>query len=93
MARGPMRLRYAVPRVPQTAAPEVAFPQPLTPERRRSDAANFCVPGGRVTFPRQFDRVSDLENPLLLGTVLADRYLGRFHRSTADELSDWLSQF
>ena len=41
----------------------------------------------------QFDRAAELENPLLLGTVLADRYLGRFHRSTADELSDWLSRY
>nr|WP_294530821.1 lytic transglycosylase domain-containing protein [uncultured Rhodopila sp.] len=34
-----------------------------------------------------------LEDPLLLGTVLADRYLSRFHKSTVSELSDWLMQY
>jgi hypothetical protein len=37
--------------------------------------------------------VSQLEDSLLLGTVLADRYLGRYHRSTPDELSNWLTRY
>jgi soluble lytic murein transglycosylase-like protein len=36
---------------------------------------------------------SQLEDPLLLGTVLADRYLSRYHKSTVSELSDWLMQY
>src|SRR5271166_6588200 len=82
---------YAAPRVPQRAAPEVAFPQPLTPGdvalMRRIFA--FQAAGN---IPEAVRSISELEKPLLLGTVLADRYLGRFHRSTADELSDWLSR-
>ena len=35
----------------------------------------------------------ELEDPLLLGTVLADRYLSRYHRSTEAELTDWLIQY
>jgi soluble lytic murein transglycosylase len=83
---------YAAPRMPQRAAPEVAFPQPLTPGdvalMRRIFA--FQAAGN---IPEAVRSVSELENPLLLGTVLADRYLGRFHRSTPDELSDWLSRY
>ncbi len=83
---------YAAPRVPLRAAPEVAFPQPLTPGdvalMRRIFA--FQASGNILDAVRSS---SELENPLLLGTVLADRYLGRFHRSTADELSDWLSRY
>ncbi|HEY4043882.1 MAG TPA: lytic transglycosylase domain-containing protein [Rhodopila sp.] len=36
---------------------------------------------------------SALEDPLLLGTLLADRYLGRHHRSTPNELADWLTRY
>ena len=83
---------YAAPRVAQRAAPEVAFPQPLTPSdvalMRRIFA--FQAAGN---IPEAVRSSSELENPLLLGTLLADRYLGRFHRSTADELSDWLSRY
>jgi soluble lytic murein transglycosylase len=83
---------YAAPRMPQHAAPEVAFPRPLTPGdvalMRRIFA--FQAAGN---IPETVRSSSELENPLLLGTVLADRYLGRFHRSTADELSDWLSRY
>ncbi len=34
-----------------------------------------------------------LEDPLLLGTVLADRYLSRYHKSTTLELTNWLTQY
>ncbi|MFL5284465.1 MAG: transglycosylase SLT domain-containing protein [Rhodopila sp.] len=36
---------------------------------------------------------SELEDPLLLGSVLADRYLGRYYKSTSAELSDWLVRY
>jgi soluble lytic murein transglycosylase len=83
---------YAAPRVPERAAPEVAFPQPLTPGdvalMRRIFA--FQAAGN---IPEAVRSSAELENPLLLGTVLANRYLGHFHRSTADELSDWLLHY
>jgi soluble lytic murein transglycosylase-like protein len=36
---------------------------------------------------------SELEDPLLVGTVLADRYLSRYHRTTVPELTNWLTQY
>jgi soluble lytic murein transglycosylase-like protein len=36
---------------------------------------------------------SQLEDPLLLGTVLADRYLSRYHKATLPELTSWLTQY
>ena len=44
-------------------------------------------------FLRRFDLTAHWMTGLLLGTVLADRYLGRRYRSTSDELSDWLTQY
>ena len=37
--------------------------------------------------------IAGLEDFLLLGPLLADRYLGPFHRSTAEDLSAWLTDF
>lgn len=70
----------------------VALPRPLSP----SDVARV-----RRVFVAQSDgdlrvavRETDaLDNKLLLGSILADRYLGRFHVSTAAELTDWLQRF
>src|SRR5271165_900916 len=91
-ATRPDEAAFAVPRVPHAGAPEVAFPQPL----RQSDVAMM-----RRTFAFQargdmssaIRSVADLDDSLLLGSVLADRYLGRYHRSTVDELSDWLARY
>ena len=83
---------YAAPRVPQRAAPEVAFPQPLTPGDVALMRRIFAFQAGG-NIPEAVRSSSELENSLLVGTVLADRYLGRFHRSTADELSNWLSRY
>jgi soluble lytic murein transglycosylase-like protein len=47
----------------------------------------------RGDIPDAIRSQSALEDPLLLGTVLADRYLGRYHRSTADDLSGWLARY
>jgi soluble lytic murein transglycosylase len=83
---------YAAPRVPQRAAPEVAFPQPLPPGDVALTRRIFAFQAAG-NIPEAVRLSSGLENPLLLGTVLADRFLGRFHRSTVDELSDWLSRY
>jgi soluble lytic murein transglycosylase len=83
---------YAAPRLPLRAAPEVAFPQPLKPGDVALMRQIFAFQAAG-NIPEAVRSSSELENPLLLGTVLADRYLGRFHRSTADELSDWLARY
>jgi peptidoglycan lytic transglycosylase len=36
---------------------------------------------------------AELEDPLLLGSVLADRYQSRYYKSTSAELSDWLARY
>ncbi len=84
----------AIPRVetPGGTAPEVALPQPLTP----SDAARVR----RIFADQAHGRMADAEretaqlgDPLLLGPILADRYLGRFHRATVAELTNWLTRY
>jgi soluble lytic murein transglycosylase len=88
----PDEAAFAVPRVPHSGAPGVAFPQPLRP----SDAAlmrRIFAFQARGNIPEAIRSAGDLEDPLLMGSVLADRYLGRYHRSTADELADWLKRY
>jgi soluble lytic murein transglycosylase len=36
---------------------------------------------------------ADIADSLLAGHILADRYLGRFHRATPDELTSWLEHY
>jgi hypothetical protein len=70
----------------------VAFPQPLSP----SDVAlmrRIFAYQARGDIPAAIRSVNDLDDPVLLGSVLADRYLGRYHRSTADELTAWLALY
>jgi len=83
---------WAVPRVPHSGMPEVAFPQPL----RAADAAlmrRIFAFQARGNIPAALRATAELEDPLLVGTVLADRYLGRHHRATPTELSDWLARY
>ncbi len=83
---------WAVPRVPHGSAPGVAVSAAAWPERRRDHAAYIRLSGPRGC-SRGVRAAAGLEDPLLLGTSLADRYLGRRHRSTPDELSDWLARY
>jgi soluble lytic murein transglycosylase len=83
---------FAVPRMPHGGAPGIAFPQPLRP----GDAAlmrRIFAFQARGDIPDAVRSAGGLEDPLLLGAALADRYLGRYHRSTADELADWLAHY
>ena len=70
----------------------IALPQPLAP----SDAARirriFAMQarGDLATAARETASLSD---QLLTGSILADRFLGRFGKATADELSAWLDQY
>lgn len=83
----------AVPRISLHGANAgISLPQPLSP----SDAVLM-----RRAFAMQ-DKgddaaashlASEVQNPILLGYLLADRYLGRFHHSTVAELTAWLNRF
>jgi soluble lytic murein transglycosylase len=82
----------AISRVPHAGASGAVFPQPLQP----ADAAlmrRIFAYQARGNIPEAIRSTSALEDPLLLGTALADRYLGHYHRSSFEELSDWLSRY
>ena len=83
---------FAVPRVPHDGAVGVAFPQPLRPSdvalMKRVFAFQDC---GDI--PDAIKVSADLDDTLLMGSVLADRYLGRYHRSSTSELTDWLAKY
>jgi tetratricopeptide (TPR) repeat protein len=74
------------------ASDGVALPRPLSPSDvvlvRRIFAAQAHGNIARAT-----RETAQLQNPLLLGGILADRYLGPAHRSTAAELTDWLDRY
>jgi len=74
------------------SADGIALPHPLSP----SDAARvrrifFAQSHGDMTTATR--ETGQLDSNLLLGSVLADRYLGQYHLSTTVELSDWLNHF
>jgi soluble lytic murein transglycosylase-like protein len=46
----------------------------------------------RGKIPEAVRITGELQDELLVGSVLADRYLGRYHHSTPDELLDWLKR-
>jgi soluble lytic murein transglycosylase len=83
----------AIPRIETPGeAYELALPQPLAP----SDAAHihriFADQGhGRMAEAAQ--ETGELGTDLLTGTILADRYLGRFHKTTVAELTSWLRHY
>jgi soluble lytic murein transglycosylase len=83
----------AIPRLAtHGAGGGIALPQPLAP----SDAARIRrifamqAQGDLTTAGRETASLSD---QLLAGSILADRYLGRFGRASAADLQVWLDQF
>ena len=80
----------AVPRVGLRGAAGVGLPQPLSPSEAAQVRRIFSLQGaGSVAeAARETER---LQNDLLLGAILADRYLRG--RPTAAELAAWLTRF
>lgn len=83
---------FAIPRLTRSdgSLAEVTLPAPLSP----ADAAL----GRRVFADQEHGRMAaaareadSLDTNLLDGAIAADRYLGRFHRSTPEELRAWLA--
>jgi soluble lytic murein transglycosylase-like protein len=70
----------------------VIFPQPLGPADVALLRRVFAFQS-RGDIPAAIRSADAVENPILLGDVLADRYLSRYHRSSADELADWLARY
>src|SRR5271166_4772555 len=83
---------WAVPRAPHDGASGVVFPRPLRPSdaaiMQRIFAFQRC---GDI--PNAIRATNELEDPLLLGSALADRYRCRYYKSTSTELSDWLVRY
>jgi soluble lytic murein transglycosylase len=71
---------------------EVVFPRPLRPADVALMRRIFAFQS-RGDTQAAIAATSELDDPLLLGNVLAERYLGRYHRSTVDELSGWLERY
>lgn len=88
----PDEAAFAVPRSPHDGAPGVAFPQPLRPSDVALMRRIFALQA-RGDIPDAIRSAKDLKNPLLMGSALADRYLGRYLRPQADELTDWLARY
>ena len=80
----------AVPRVGLRGAAGVGLPQPLSPSEAAQVRRIFSLQGaGSVAeAARETER---LQNDLLLGAILADRYLRG--QPTAAELAAWLTRF
>jgi soluble lytic murein transglycosylase len=78
--------------MPRGTGAGVVFPRPLPPSDIVLMRRIFAFQA-RGDVPEAIRAVSGLESSLLIGTVLADRYLGRHYRSNADELTDWLRQY
>jgi len=70
----------------------IALPEPLSP----SDAARvrriFDLQA-RGDIPAARRAVGELDDTLLLGPILADRYLGRRYHASVVELTAWLNQY
>lgn len=81
-----------VPRVALSGAPGVALLQPLSPGEAARIRQIFAwqAAGSISDAIRETDR---LENKLLLGPILADRYLGGLSHPSAADLTDWLAKY
>jgi soluble lytic murein transglycosylase len=70
----------------------ISLPQPLSPSDALLMRRAFALQDkGSIAAASRL--TAAVKNPLLLGHLLADRYLGRFHHSTAGELAAWLHRY
>ena len=82
----------ALPRIALRGGGGVVLPRPLAP----SDAALVKAIFGfqaRGRIPKAIAETASLQDGLLLGHILADRYLSQGYRSSPAELTEWLKQF
>lgn len=88
----PDEAAWALSRLPHNEGPEVAFPQPLRPVDAALMRRIFRFQA-RGDIPSAVRSEELLDDRVLLGTALADRYLGRYHHSGSDELANWLTRY
>jgi soluble lytic murein transglycosylase len=83
---------FAVPRIALSNGSSVALPQPLAPgEAARIRQIFASQDSGALN--EAVRETSRLDNTLLLGPILADRYLGGRSHPSAAELTDWLVEY
>ncbi|MDR3537971.1 MAG: lytic transglycosylase domain-containing protein [Acetobacteraceae bacterium] len=70
----------------------VALPQPLMPSEAARVRRIFALQA-QGNIPAALRATDEMQDPLLLGSILADRYIGRWYRSTVDDLSGWLARY
>ncbi|HUB13448.1 MAG TPA: transglycosylase SLT domain-containing protein [Acetobacteraceae bacterium] len=83
---------FAVPRVALGTTAEVALPQPLAPSEAARIRHIFALQA-RGDLTGAIHETDRLDDHLLLGAILADRYLGGWMHPTAAALTDWLARY
>jgi soluble lytic murein transglycosylase-like protein len=81
-----------VPRVALNGAPGLGLPQPLSPGEAVRIKHIFALQAAGA-IPEALRETSLLDNDLLLGPILADRYLGGWTHPSAADLTDWLAKY
>ena len=82
----------ALPRNATHGGNGVSLPHPLAPSEaiRVRRVFELQQRGLLIEAARETERLGD---PMLLGHILADRYLGPFYRTSVAELADWVRRF
>ena len=83
---------FAVPRVALGSSADVALPQPLAPSEAARIRRIFALQA-RGDLAEAARETSRLDDHLLLGAILADRYLSGFMAPSLAELNGWLARF
>ncbi|GAB2289329.1 hypothetical protein Dimus_023633 [Dionaea muscipula] len=83
---------YAVPRTDPDSGNGFAFPQPLNPSDAVLVRQIFALQAqGKIAEAEK--ATAQLSNRVLLGPILADRYIGPYDKPSVPELEDWLAQY
>ena len=83
---------FAVPRIALGTTAEVALPQPLAPSEAARIRRIFALQAqGDVADAAR--ETGQLDDHVLLGAILADRYLSGPGQPSVAELNDWLARF
>lgn len=91
-AQSDRQTAFAVPRGAPPNGAEVAFPQPLSPSQAAAVKRIFALQRrGRISAAEQ--ATAALSDRTLLGSILADRYLGPYTVTTPAQLENWLRRF
>src|SRR5574340_151886 len=82
----------AVPRAAPPKGAEVALPEPLDPSQAAEVRQIFLLQGqGKIAAAEH--ATARLSDQTLLGSILAERYLGPYTNTSVAQLEDWLRRF